>query len=163
MLISSPVFRYSKVLMLFHYLPGPTTVQDLASVNQNNSNVERSNQLGLIVGIVCGVLLAVTLISVAIFWTVCWRQQKERLARKIQLHVMYQQRLQQQVGKLRKRLVKNLFSFIISSTNYCYANEDGGVCCYNSNAFIFLSERRRFPTFRTSVQSHARSRCSISD
>lgn len=66
----------------------------------STSSNERANQLGLIIGIVCGALLAVTLVSVAVFWTVCWKQQKERLARKIQLHVLYQQqRMQQQVRK----------------------------------------------------------------
>lgn len=64
----------------------------------NGNGGERANQVGLIVGVACGVVLALTLIAVAVFWTVCWRQQKERLARKIQLHVMYQQRMQQQVG-----------------------------------------------------------------
>uniref|UniRef100_A0A915JDL8 Shavenoid isoform B-like N-terminal domain-containing protein n=1 Tax=Romanomermis culicivorax TaxID=13658 RepID=A0A915JDL8_ROMCU len=70
-----------------------------ASTSGVGSNqMDRANQIGLIVGIACGIVLTLTLIAVAVFWTVCWRQQKERLARKIQLHVLYQQRMQQQNG-----------------------------------------------------------------
>ncbi|KFD69062.1 hypothetical protein M514_11571 [Trichuris suis] len=81
---------------VFRVIGRDVEVPESAASNQNRENSERTNQLGLVVGIVCGVILALSLVVITVFWTICWKQQKDRLAKKIQFHVLLQQRLQEQ-------------------------------------------------------------------
>ncbi|VDP31467.1 unnamed protein product, partial [Soboliphyme baturini] len=84
------------VCAVFRVIGRDVESQETSPAGARKENSERTSQLGLVVGIVCGVLLAFILMGVTVFWTICWKQQKERLARKIQLHVLLQQRMQEQ-------------------------------------------------------------------
>uniref|UniRef100_A0A5S6QV83 Shavenoid isoform B-like N-terminal domain-containing protein n=1 Tax=Trichuris muris TaxID=70415 RepID=A0A5S6QV83_TRIMR len=81
---------------VFRVIGRDVEISEPAASSQNKENSERTNQLGLVVGIVCGVILALSLVVITVFWTICWKQQKDRLAKKIQFHVLLQQRLQEQ-------------------------------------------------------------------
>ncbi|KRY55274.1 hypothetical protein T03_11849 [Trichinella britovi] len=114
-----------------------------AVANNQKETAERTNQLGLVVGIVCGVILTLFLLVISVFWTICWKQQKDRLAKKIQLHVLLQQQLlqeQQNSGMIRHfpRAYRDgivqpdidLYQNYRSSNNYSPYSTDGR--CWNT-------------------------------
>lgn len=55
---------------------------------------EKLNQLGLIVGTVCGISLTITLLGGTLFWLISWHRQKKSEKRKAYLRLMKQQKLQ---------------------------------------------------------------------
>ncbi|KRX99628.1 hypothetical protein T4E_7641 [Trichinella pseudospiralis] len=113
-----------------------------AVANNQKETAERTNQLGLVVGIVCGVILTLFLLVISVFWTICWKQQKDRLAKKIQLHVLLQQQLQEQQNSsmirhfpraYRDGIVQpdiDLYQNYRSSNNYSPYSTDGR--CWNT-------------------------------